>query len=143
MYYNQNICTPRGTFPASYLTRCRNLGYDYNPSEFKKILKPRVDIWEDKEHINFLFDLPGMTREEIKVSVNNDRVLTVEGNKTGPENSDSSKILKKERAFGDFTRSFELPENVDTEKISARLENGVLTLQLIKVKPSEKAINIS
>lgn len=117
-------------------------GYDYNPSEFKRVLKPRVDILEDGSNLYFEFDLPGLKRDDIKLTVNNDGVLTIEGVKKIMESQDNQKNLRSERIFGEFARSFELPDDVDTDKISAKFENGVLTLTLPKFEVRKKEVEI-
>ena len=135
---------PRGiaNMPFNYGGHgCGHMGYDCNPSGFKRTLKPRVDISEDSSNLYLEFDLPGLNKDEIKLSINAERVLTVEGNKVNT-NVDESTFLRNERAFGEFSRSFELPDNIDAEKIVAKFENGVLTLTIPKFEKKEQNVEI-
>jgi len=108
--------------------------------------KPRVDITEDDKYIYIIAETPGMKKEDIKISINEERILTIRGEKIGPERSDSDCCIRKERIFGTFDRSFILPETTDVEKIDAKYENGVLTLTIGKkepAKPKEYNVTIS
>ncbi len=91
--------------------------------------KPKGFHWEVEEtegHYLMRFDLPGVKKNDLKIEVKND-VLTVSG-----ERKD---IRKKENygAYGSFEQAFTLPEGVDTDKIEANLEDGVLQLAVPKL----------
>jgi len=129
-------------FPFRYWTA----GSDYNPSHFKRVFSPRVDIFEDAENIFFNFDLPGMVKEDVKVTIDEKRILSVQGTKKGAVDAEKYKDIRNERLFGEFTRAFELPDIVNTDNISAKFDNGVLTLTLPKTekaKQGEKIVEIS
>ena len=96
---------------------------------------PRVDITEDDNNLFVHAELPGMSKDQVKVSVNEDRLLTIQGEKKKEEKKEDKSLIRIERNFGSFTRSFSLPENVDVENISAKFENGVLELSLKKIEP--------
>jgi HSP20 family protein len=97
---------------------------------------PRVDIDEDRDAYHLRADLPGMTREDIAVSVENG-VLTISGEKKEEKREhDKNKFYHYERSYGKFCRSFNLPEDTDAAAIEAEYANGVLALTL---KKSEKA----
>jgi len=107
---------------------------------------PRVDITEDSQKVYVHAELPGILKEDVKVSVNEDRLLTIKGEKKVVENKEDKSIIRTERFFGNFSRTFVLPENIDIENIDAKYENGVLELVLNKVeppKPKEVEINIA
>jgi len=105
---------------------------------------PRVDITEDDNNLFVHAELPGMSKEQVKVSVNDDRLLTIKGEKDKTEKSEDKKYIRYERKFGSFSRSFVLPENVDIGKIDAKFENGVLELSLNKIEPPKpKEIEVS
>ena len=116
-------------------------GFDYNPADYRRTFRPRVDISEDSTAFYLDLELPGIKKNEVKVSVNDERILTVEGNKQA-EVIESQTAVRSERKFGEFSRAFKLPANVDSEAISAKYENGVLTLTLPKTKPSETSVEI-
>lgn len=106
---------------------------------------PRVDIIDDKNVLIFQAEVPGVAKENIKVSVSDDYVLTIKGEKKFDKENIKT-CCKSERQFGQFTRSFQLPDLLDTDKIEAKYESGVLSLNIPKlepVKPKEKDITIS
>jgi len=107
--------------------------------------KPRVDVLEDENALYFEVEIPGVNKKDVKVSVNDDNILTIKGEKKFDRKEEITTCCRNERSFGEFVRSFQLPENVDSEKISASFENGVLTLTAPKmepVKPKEKEVEI-
>lgn len=107
---------------------------------------PRADITEDEVNIFFHLEMPGMCKECVKISVNEDRILSIKGEKKRKEQSEDKNCIRSERVFGEFSRSFVLPENSDFEKINAKFENGVLELTIPKKepeKPKEISIDIA
>ncbi len=96
---------------------------------------PRVDISENDSRIKLEFELPGMDKESIKVTVR-DGFLSVSGERKEESKVESDTYVRSEIFSGRFSRSFTLPETVETDKISADYKNGMLTLELPK---SEKA----
>jgi HSP20 family protein len=108
--------------------------------------KPRIDVIEDENSLYFEAELPGVSKDDVKVSVNDDNILTIKGNKKFDRKDEVTSCCRNERSFGEFVRSFQLPDIVDSEKISANYQNGVLTLTVPKmepVKPKEKEVAIS
>ena len=104
---------------------------------------PRVDITEDEKTLFFNVEIPGMSKEDVKISVNEDRMMTFKGKKSKPEANSEKNYVRHERVYGEFERSFMLPENVDVENISAKYNNGVLELTINKVEPPQpKEINV-
>ena len=100
---------------------------------------PPMDIEDQEDLIRVSFEIPGVNRDDVMVTVENG-VLTVAGEKrfertSGDENSGPYSV---ERRYGRFERSLSLPQSVDTEKVSAQYENGVLTLELPKSAESRK-----
>jgi HSP20 family protein len=102
---------------------------------------PRVDIAEDEKALYIHAELPGIKKEDVKVSVNNDNVLIIKGEKKRDskfeEKAEDKCFLRVERSFGTFTRSFMLPDNVKTDSINAKYDNGVLNITLDKVEPQK------
>ncbi|MCS7001004.1 MAG: Hsp20/alpha crystallin family protein [Bacteroidota bacterium] len=103
-------------------------------------LVPRVDISEDKENFYISAELPGIAKEDIKVSISDDGVLTISGEKKQEQKQEGKNFYRIERRYGTFTRSFSLPENVKRDAISARFENGVLHLTLPKQEPAQPKV---
>lgn len=110
---------------------------------------PTIDIVEDEKTLKLFVELPGIPKEQVKITVNEDKVLIIKGEKKRcEEETDECKekaYIRAERSFGEFSRSFQLPENINTDSINAKFENGVLSISLSKkepVKPKEVEVTI-
>lgn len=112
---------------------------------------PRIDISEDEQALYVHAELAGIKKEDVKVSINDDNILSIKGKKEKEQkeeekNSEGKRVyLRVERGYGEFTRNFQLPENLDKENITAKYEDGVLNLTINKkepVKPKETFVNI-
>jgi HSP20 family protein len=106
---------------------------------------PDVDIVESKDNIEVQVDLPGMEKDDIKVSVE-DSILTIKGERKAMKEEKDKNYHQIERTYGTFTRSFSLPTSVEGQKIKANYKNGVLKIDLPKaeaVKPKEIPIDVS
>ncbi len=104
---------------------------------------PRIDITEDDEHLFIDAELPGVDKKNVKISVNEDRMLTIRGEKEKTKKAKEKNYHRTERVFGEFERSFQMPENLDLEKINAKYDDGVLKVSIPKVEPPKpKEINI-
>ncbi|HJN89555.1 MAG TPA: Hsp20/alpha crystallin family protein [Verrucomicrobiota bacterium] len=103
---------------------------------------PAVDIVESPETYTLTADLPGLTKSDVNLTVE-DGVLTLTGERKS-EHSESKEFGHRyERAYGKFSRSFQLGTGVDTGKIKAEFKNGLLKVDLPKIeasKPYEVAI---
>jgi HSP20 family protein len=93
-------------------------------------LVPAVDIWEDADGITVRADLPGVTKDKLDIGVDGD-TLTIEGAVTLGESAKLQGIYAEVRV-AQYKRSFVLSRDLDTEKIAASLQNGVLHLQIPK-----------
>ncbi|XP_076945626.1 16.9 kDa class I heat shock protein 3-like [Bidens hawaiensis] len=106
----------------------------------------RVDWKETPESHIFKADLPGLKKEEVKVEVEENRVLQISGERSREKEDKDDKWRRVERSFGKFVRRFRLPENAKVDEVKASMENGVLTVTVPKQevkKPEVKAIEIS
>ena len=102
---------------------------------------PAVDIVEEEKFFAVSMDVPGLKKEDIDLEVKENRLFVSGERKTKVE---QEKVLRSERRYGKFSRIFTLPQDVNTDAIEARFEDGVLTVvlpQVEKVRP--KKINIS
>ena len=88
----------------------------------------RTDVSEEETRYAIAVDIPGMAKEEVSIKVEGGKVF-IEGERQGER---KGKYHRAERAYGRFLRSFTLPDNVDAEKIEAKMANGVLELSLPK-----------
>jgi HSP20 family protein len=106
---------------------------------------PRVNIKESKDDISLTFELPGMEKKDIKVTVK-DGILSVSGERTFKSEEKEEDFVRSEIRTGKFSRSFTLPATVSPEKISADYKNGILEVRLEKieeVKPKEIEVSVS
>jgi HSP20 family protein len=106
---------------------------------------PATDIFEDAEGIKIAIELPGMTSENVKLTLENDN-LTIKGEKKQVAEEKTTKVHRYERSYGAFQRAFTLPDTVDAERVAAKFENGVLTVTLPKAekaKPREISVKVS
>ena len=92
---------------------------------------PSVDIYEDKEHLILEAELPGMSRDDFEISVENN-VITLRGERRFEKKTEGDNYHRVERSYGTFTRSFTLPQTVTAEGAAADFENGVLRVSLPK-----------
>ncbi len=103
---------------------------------------PAVDIKETPEAFLVEAELPGMAKDDVKVTVH-DGVLTIQGERKSEEESKDRKHHRIERVYGSFLRRFTLPDNVDENSVSAKFKDGLLTLTIQKAEPKEpKAIEV-
>lgn len=97
---------------------------------------PSLDVRESDDEITVQAEIPGVTAEDFDISVIDD-VLSISGEKKEESEEKGDNFYRKERRFGSFRRSIALPAAVDTEKISAEYDRGVLMVRLAKI---EKAV---
>lgn len=105
-------------------------------------LMPAVDVSEDEHNFTIMADLPGLKKDEVKVEFT-DGVLVLKGEKQSSVETKDEKWHRKERSFGAFERRFEVNVPIDAGSISAKFNDGVLTIVLPKAeeaKPREISI---
>jgi HSP20 family protein len=104
---------------------------------------PVVDIFETDNHDLVLkAELPGMTREDIEITVENG-TLVMKGQKKFDETIKEENYRRIERSYGQFFRSFTLPNTVDTSKVAADYKHGVLTVKLpFREEAKPRTINV-
>ena len=103
---------------------------------------PLVDITEDEKEYVVKAELPGLKKEEVKVSVEGG-VMTISGERKVEKEEKTKKYHRVERAYGKFERSFTLPDKADGTKITADFKEGVLQVHLPKTEtPASKAVEV-
>jgi len=128
----------------------------YNPSDPSKLTFHsslyrsnhfiRIDLHEDKENnlITTTFELPGLKKEDVTIDVHNNHI-TVSGETSDSSESKGDGYSVRERRFGKFSRTLQLPKGVKAEEINAKMENGLLTVTFPSIgqdnAPSRIAIN--
>jgi len=92
---------------------------------------PVVDIEESAEAYTIRAELPGLSKEKVKVTVENG-ALTLSGERDLERRVETKTFHRVERSHGTFTRSFTLPDDVDPESVAANFKDGLLEIQIIK-----------
>ncbi len=108
--------------------------YDLHPSSFPSFsqasLDLAVDLFEEKGNLVARMHIPGMNAEDIKVSVDGERYLSIRADRNEEKEEKEKHYYSKEIRHGSFERVVRLPKDVDKEKITASYEKGVLTVTL-------------
>lgn len=99
----------------------------------KRAFHPAIDIAEDKEEFVLRAELPGVSKENLKVEVK-EKHLLLSGEKRNAWDGKQGEYRYAETSYGAFSRSFELPRNVQGDAIKAEFKDGVLTLRIPKAK---------
>ncbi|EPQ60360.1 HSP20-like chaperone [Gloeophyllum trabeum ATCC 11539] len=117
----------------------RNIGFGGNsqprnqlqrrPESTSSALRPRMDLHEDVKQnaVTATFELPGLRKEDVNIDFNNGR-LTVSGESKQSADRDEAGYAVRERRYGRFSRTLQLPNGVKPNDIKASMENGVLTV---------------
>ncbi len=98
------------------------------------VWSPDVDIYENKDSIIVKADIPGVEKDKVKVEIK-DNVLTIRGERKEERETKEHNVYRMERRYGEFVRSFALPQMVDASKIKAKYKDG--TLEITLPKPEE------
>ena len=106
-----------GEFPSSF---------NYNNT-----FLPKIDISEDEKNIYFEAEIPGIKKEDVHISLE-DNILTIKGEKKLNEDKNEKTLFRNERIYGSFTRSFTLHEEINPDTANAEFENGILKIVLEK-----------
>lgn len=122
---------------------------DYTPTSFNNLIDrffndkltrgggsaysfvPRVDIIEEDKAFEVHVAVPGMSKDDFKIDLN-DNYLTISGERKFNREKKDDNFYSMETQYGTFSRSFSLPENIDTSKISAKYVNGILEVTIPK-----------
>ena len=105
--------------------------------------RPPLDLREGEGHYYAQLELPGMSKEEIKISLENN-VLTIRGEKKQEQVDDNEEYRRVERSYGVFERCFRMPQEIRDGEIRAEMKNGVLKISIPnteKVEPRQISIN--
>lgn len=97
---------------------------------------PKVDVIDTPESIEFEAEIPGLSKNEVSVEVEKG-VLSISGNKRQDTSPENLNYIRKELKRSSFKRSFQLSNSLDSEKIKAKFENGLLLISVPKVKPEK------
>jgi len=98
---------------------------------------PAIDLVESDDEFLLLADLPGVRKENLELSVQGN-LLTIRGEKKHEEPGKSSKVVRTETWIGNFSRTINLPDSVNPEKVEAQLRDGVLRARIAKREESKR-----
>ncbi|KIK67647.1 hypothetical protein GYMLUDRAFT_786865 [Collybiopsis luxurians FD-317 M1] len=107
-------------------------------SDMSRFLRPKMDLHEDKEKnvVTAMFEFPGVKKEDIQLDMHNGR-LTVAAETKQSEDREQDGYAVRERKFGKFSRTLQLPQGVKEDEIKASMENGVLTVTFPKASAEQ------
>jgi len=121
-------------------------GPDFLPSTFlfrKNKWIPNIDISEGKKEITVKAEVPGIEASDFDISLDG-RILTIKGEKKDEQKENEETYYRVERSYGYFSRTIELPAEVDPKKVEASYKRGILKIKIRKTKSSEtKRIQIA
>jgi len=135
---------PRDYRPATFSNFIdKFFNEDFYGTKEAASFSPKVDIAETEKEFEVQFHLPGMKKEDINIALEKDR-LTVSGERKLKEEKNEKNFHSVESYYGNFHRSFFLPDMVNVEKIDASYQDGILTISLPKdaKKEAKKSILI-
>jgi len=129
--------------------RVNSLFQDYGRSNQEELTTsgsfvPAVDVYDDEHKVILKLEVPGVKQEDLDVQVEN-QTLTVRGQRTFEKEEKEENFQRIERQYGSFSRSFTLPNTIDTQSVKADYENGILKIELAKreeAKPKQIKVNI-
>jgi len=107
-------------------------------------LFPPINLFEKDNGFTVTMELPGFSEKDINIEVV-DKQVVVSGKRTVKVDNENITYHRKEREWGEFSRSFTLPDKVDSEKVKATLKNGILTIKVAKAEeviPKQITINV-
>jgi HSP20 family protein len=105
---------------------------------------PAVDVYEDEHNVTLKIEVPGIDEKDIDVRIENN-TLIVHGERNIDKEEKEENYRRIERQYGSFTRTFTLPNTVDTDRVSANYDRGVLKIALAKkaeAKPKQIKVNV-
>ena len=110
---------------------------DFRP--LKQDRFPKVDIAETRDNFLITADLPGIEEKNVNITLD-DGILTIKGEKKTDTEDKQGEFYSRERSYGSFQRSFEVPEIIDENKIDASFSNGVLSVKMQKIPEAKKEV---
>ncbi len=135
--YNPTLSriAPRGGYvsPFDVFNQAFNqfLRTEGDTQESTRAWAPAVDILETPEAYEVKAELPGIPKEDVHISVENN-ILTLKGERKFEKDESKENYHRIERTYGAFARSFNLPTRVDHDRVQAKFDNGVLTISVPK-----------
>jgi len=116
-----------------------------SPGGLEAVFSPAIDVAIEKDNVIVKADLPGLTRDDVSVTLQ-ENYLTIKGEKKQETEKKEANYFLSERVHGSFTRVIELPVAVNAARIDARFKDGVLQVTLPKTeeaKPKQIEVKVS
>lgn len=111
-----------------------------NPQAWgRQLVMPDIDETEDDKAFNVSIELPGMDEKDVDITLSG-RMLTIRGEKKAEKEEERQDYYRRERTFGSFRRTLELPGDVDESKIEASFRKGVLKIELPRTEEAQSKI---
>lgn len=93
---------------------------------------PKMNAFENKKSYTFEFELAGIDKKDIKVTITDQNILTITGSKKELSKEEKKEIIRQEQFFGKFSRSMSLPDDINNDKIDLKYNNGILKIIVLK-----------
>ena len=141
MLIRRSFAPYRAISPWQEVENFRRLANRF-PGAYARPGYPVLNVWTNEDGAIAEAKLPGVNPEDIDISIEEETV-TIAGNRTAAELEDGEKYLRRERRYGKFNRSFELPFAIETDAVEATFKNGILRISLPKAeadKPKKIAV---
>ena len=101
-------------------------------AQASNLRSPALDVSESDRAYTVKLDLPGVTKEDVKIAIDGRRVSIEAQTRKEEEKKDGDRVVYRERSLASYARSFSMAADIDQAESTAKLENGVLTLSLTK-----------
>jgi len=118
-------------FPRAFGSMFNDIWADEELSNSSNFFRPSVDILEEENQFEIHISIPGLKKDEIKIDLKNE-VLTISGERKQKTEKKEAKYHLGEIRYGQFSRTFRLPENVDSDNIEAKFSEGILEVVIPK-----------
>ena len=131
--------------PGDLLREFMDLQFPFFPAEKpgSSTWSPTLDVYDDQNAFTVSLEVPGLKKEDFEISFH-DGVLSIAGERREEKENDGRECFRRERFFGRFARTVTLPAEVQSDRITAAYQNGVLTVTLPKAeKAKPKHIEVS
>ena len=125
-------------FPSTF-----NDFFDALQDNWNQNYSPRMNLWETDDNYELQVEAPGLKKEDVNILFE-DNILTISGEKKTDFKEENSRHHINEICYGKFSRSFELPAHIDSDKIDAKWNEGILNVTIPKTekaKPKKIKIN--
>jgi HSP20 family protein len=120
-------------------------GLEIDSEADNAVWSPLTDIYEDNDNFKLKLDLPGIEKDDVKITFSNNQI-SISGERKQETESDNHKYHRIERSYGKFYRSFDLPKDIEQDKITADFSNGQLTINIPKsetAKPRQIEVKVN